>query len=219
MNLLESKFFDTKYGKMYYCMPISVDNRPIVLFLHGASKKSQNTEFWKPLNNYIQKHVNPIYVDRMGYGKSKINGIAKLRTADHYAYLTDFLHHIDKSYNNPIAMIGRSQGGNFAAKLLSSNVDIITSAGLIAPAGGENTVNYLKMWNKPISVLWSTRDPVIPFERVLEFFEIGIEVNVYSIGYFDRAAESTENTKKTHVPEIDSPELFESFLINICSRI
>ena len=127
---------------------------------------------------------------------------------------------IEKEKINNFGLIGRSLGGYVTHMLAQTFEKNLLAIGLIAPGGASKVPESLKNWTKNISVLWDSEDPVVGFKsysfidstvKQCKLFVIGTKVD-YKI-----AKIQPRDTSKTpsHVPELDYPQVFESFLISL----
>ncbi len=220
---MESKYIEVTEGKLHYKAKEKPDQtKPYVLFLHGASPKSQHTEFWTPILSIINKYTNPLLLDRFGHGQSKLNdnSIAISRNL-HIGSVKNFLDHILAHYNiKTIAIVGRSLGGAIALELFKSIPEKISGLGLIAPAGTNRYLDVIETLNIPTTVLWDINDPVVTFNGN-EIIKRNNNISLYTIGQFSQAKKwiPHEGIKKSHAPELNAPELFEEFLASLCQQI
>lgn len=127
---------------------------------------------------------------------------------------------IEKEKINNFGLIGRSLGGYVTHMLAQTFEKKLLAIGLIAPGGASKVPESLKNWTKNISVLWDSEDPVVGFKsysfidstvKQCKLFVIGTKVD-YKI-----AKIQPRDTSKTpsHVPELDYPQVFESFLLSL----
>ncbi len=228
-----SHYFDSTYGKIHYTsIPVKnikdqADQKPIIFFLHGASKKTQNVHFWNPLHESIVNHCIPIKVDTLGNGLSHFYGREIEETFDiKQDSLRELINHLTSQFSNKrFGIVGRSLGGALAVSIAAELDNKIDLLGLIAPGGLKTLTNQLIMWKKPISILWDVKDPVVPFQSfeflknlnlpALKLYTIGqtSEVTVNSVPRTD-----THDATPTHVPELVAPQLFTHFLKDLCGQ-
>ncbi len=217
----QSSYFEVDNGILHYKSPNLSDiknDKPIILFIHGANKESQHTEFWIPVMDIIHKYCYPVRLDIFGHGQSRHRGQInqdKIVEAIHHL----ISHILEISGQNSLMVIGRSYGGAIAQILASEN-DRVSGLGLIAPAGINSLYEKLKNWPNGISFLWDTKDPIISIKYLEKIYQVTPNVNLFSIGEHEHATKSVlhENTvfkKATHAPELSSPELFEEFMSHI----
>lgn len=69
---MESKFVIIQGKKLHYKSYFDQNekNKPVFIFIHGASPATQHTEFWVPLLAIIQKYCQPVLLDGYGHGLS-----------------------------------------------------------------------------------------------------------------------------------------------------
>lgn len=226
-----SLFLTVPKGKIHYNASPNIfdeefdSNKPLVIFLHGANKKSQNTEYWNPIIDSIKKYCNPIRIDLLGYGSSKINQkLDDIADQDQVESVEIIINHIlNKTNFKNISVIGRSYGA-FIAQKLASNNPTIKKLGLIAPVCQEEGKPILTNWNKPVTILWDVMDPIISFSEIKYLKSTKNKINLFILGntqseyclkkldYF-----KIPNYKPTHSPEILVPSFFEEFLSYFCN--
>lgn len=217
----KSSYFEVDNGVLHYKSPSLSDiksDKPIMLFLHGANRESQHTEFWVPVIDIMHKYCYPVRLDLFGHGQSTYRGqINQVKMVDAINHLIDYI--LEMSNQDSLMVIGRSYGGAIAQILANSN-DRISGLGLIAPAGINSLYESLKDWSHEISFLWDTKDPIISINYLEKIYKISPDVRLFTIGGHELATKSVmhENTKfkkATHAPELSSPELFESFISSV----
>ncbi|MFW9853683.1 MAG: alpha/beta fold hydrolase [Candidatus Thorarchaeota archaeon] len=220
---LISLFLNHSLGKIHLKVPSRpTSDKSYAFFLHGASRKTQNTDFWEPLLARILDNCNPILMDRLSHGKSTLpHSRPKVSHQDHLDASTYSIQSISKRFGiQELILIGRSYGGQIALQLIQRLPKIISGLGLIAPSGGEKNRFLIRGWNKPLNILWDVMDPVIPFAGHSIFVDEVPQLRMYTIGKSSFAKKFTtrENRKipPTHTPELHEPELFDDFLRSLC---
>ncbi|MFW9778371.1 MAG: alpha/beta fold hydrolase [Candidatus Heimdallarchaeota archaeon] len=220
---LISLFLNHSLGKLH----LKVPNRPArdksyAFFLHGASRKTQDTGFWDPLLTRILDYCNPILMDRLGHGKSKLS-ISRTKVS-HQHHLDTSAHSIQAVIERfgikELILIGRSYGGRIALELIQRLPSAVSGLGLIAPSGGDKNRLLIRGWNKPLNILWDVMDPVIPFSGHSVFIDEVPHLRLYTIGKSSLAkkftARENRNILPTHTPELHEPKLFNDFLRSLC---
>jgi esterase/lipase len=215
---MKSIYYQDDIGRIHLKLLNETDKtKQFALFLHGASPKSQNTEFWTPIHEIIVRNINPIYMDRFGHGQSETE--KKVVLNDHLRSISGVIEFICNEYDiETIVLIGRSLGGGMATRIAKDHTDRIKTLGLIAPASLKTNAKNLKDWRKPISVLWDSDDNVVKFENYNLVHEVTPQVKLFVIGEVDKMAEikvPRKGIKKGHAPELAAPNLFEKFLISL----
>jgi pimeloyl-ACP methyl ester carboxylesterase len=110
---LESYFLKVNEGKIHVRGPKNPNSQlPFAVFLHGASPKSQHTEFWKPILNKIIANCNPILFDRFGHGKSEIREGMKAGIKTQITSMIALVDHLLVEYEvNNVVLIGAKEEG------------------------------------------------------------------------------------------------------------
>ncbi len=229
-----SHYFESTHGKIHYkSIPVEKLNdetgkKPIIFFLHGASKKTQNADYWNPLHEQINNHCIPIKVDTLGNGLSHFYGREVEETFEiKLDSLIELVNQIITQFSNRrFGICGRSLGGALAVCIAAEIEDGIDLLGLIAPGGMKTLANRLIKWDKPISILWDVKDPVVPFQSFEFLKQLNLStLKLYTLG---RTSETTVNSlprtdaqdaNPTHVPELVTPQLFSQFLRDLCIQI
>ena len=76
----QSSYFEVDNGILHFKSPKLSDiksDKPIILFIHGANKESQHTEFWIPVIEIMHKYCYPVRLDIFGHGNSSFRGQIK----------------------------------------------------------------------------------------------------------------------------------------------
>jgi pimeloyl-ACP methyl ester carboxylesterase len=230
----KSYYFESTHGKIHYrSIPVKIlieekGKKPIIFFLHGASKKTQNTEYWSPLQEQIYNHCIPIKVDTLGNGLSHFYGREIEETfevkLDSLIELVD--HLTTRIPHHKFGICGRSLGGALAVSIAAKIGKRIDLLGLIAPGGMKTFANLLHNWDKPISILWDVEDPIVPFQSLEYIKNLNLSsLKLYTLGYTSETTVQSisrtevQDTAPTHVPELIAPQLFTQFLSELCNQI
>ncbi|MHA2030304.1 MAG: alpha/beta fold hydrolase [Candidatus Kariarchaeaceae archaeon] len=209
-------------GKIHVQEPKNLNSQlPFAVFLHGASPKSQHTEFWRPILNKIITNCNPILFDRFGHGKSEVKEGEKVGIKTQITSMITLVDHLlEKHRINDLILIGRSQGGGYATRLAKEIPQKISALGLIAPGSMKTNYTNLTEWNKPVALLWDVDDPVVKFSNYTYITQVIKGPVLFTIGepaVDVKLAVNHEGIKKSHAPELTAPDLFEEFIKHICS--
>ncbi|MHA2156805.1 MAG: hypothetical protein ACXABU_15790 [Candidatus Hodarchaeales archaeon] len=230
----DSHYFESTNGNIHYkSIPLEKlhdekEQMPIIFFLHGASKKTQNAEYWNPLQQQIINHCIPIKVDTLGNGLSHFYGREIEETFEiKLESLIELVNHITSQFSHRrFGICGRSLGGALASCIAAELEDGIDLLGLIAPGGMKTLANRLNKWNKPISVLWDVKDPIVPFQSFEFLKKLNIStLRLYTVGHtsevtvISRSRTDAHDVTPTHVPELIAPQLFSQFLKDLCTQI
>ena len=223
IKLDQSSYFEVDNGILHYKSPKLTDikdDKPIILFLHGANRESQHTQFWNPVLNIMHKHCYPVRLDLFGHGQSTFKGqINQDKVVDSINHLISYI--LEMTNQTSLMVVGRSYGGAIAQILASTN-DKVSGLGLIAPAGINSLYEDLQTWDHKITFLWDTKDPIISIIYLEKIYQITPNVRLFTIGDHEHSTKSVmyEETifkKASHAPELSSPELFEAFLSSIAN--
>ena len=221
---MESKYLTIQGKKLRYKSYVEKKDseKPICIFIHGASPESQHTEFWNPILPIILKHCQPILLDGYGHGQSD-----KPRSDEHLNFeiilkiYIDYLQAILKEEGiNSCTFIGRSLGGAITHTVSKKFDTYLTGIGLIAPSGAGRTNETLQSFTKKVSVLWDSQDPAVGYQSYRTIESTVKQVKLFVIGAnktvkATRNQERRQNLKPSHVPELQYPALFEEFLVSL----
>lgn len=221
---MKSKFIDVQGKKLHYntFLEDSFSNKPVCIFIHGASPESQHTEFWNPLFPVMQKYCQPILLDGYGHGLSEKPSPDEVLNAQ--VIIEIYLNFIQAIKNeekiNQFILVGRSLGGMVTHTLAQTLEHELLSIGLIAPARANKIDETLKNWIKPVSVLWDYNDPMVGFDSYATIEKTVTQVKLFVIGAPEgvkcvKNHTRKEGSKPSHVPELADPELFEEFLSSL----
>ncbi|MHA2168231.1 MAG: hypothetical protein ACXAAT_20475, partial [Candidatus Hodarchaeales archaeon] len=80
--------------------------------------------------------------------------------------------------------------------------------------------------DKPISILWDVKDPVVQFKSFEYLKKLNLlTLKLYTIGHTSETTVNSlprtdaQNSSPTHVPELVAPQLFTQFLRDLCTQI
>lgn len=191
---------------------------PLIAFFHGASKRTQNTEFWSPVFDLLTQISIPVFIDRYGFGKSQGNCSFTQEINDY----TDLLLSVMKEYGKTsIYIVGRSAGAVYTLNILDMNRLNIAGIGLVAPASMVKYAEKLRNFHGKICVLWDQRDPVIGFDNYSVFEENKLTHQLFTIGSDGNKSYKhldAEGIPASHMPELHGPKLFKDFISNLVSN-
>eukprot|EP01099_Mayorella_cantabrigiensis_P002970 TRINITY_DN233_c0_g1_i2.p1 TRINITY_DN233_c0_g1~~TRINITY_DN233_c0_g1_i2.p1 ORF type:complete len:253 (+),score=62.31 TRINITY_DN233_c0_g1_i2:176-934(+) len=161
------------------------DGETLILLVHGADRKTQNSEYWKPFLPQLSKYGRVVAVDMLGYGASEPGAetpmdiqIPPKQQAISLLYLISSLQTSFPEIKQ-VVLFARSYGGRVVAELLNNSttpevVSKISQVVLIAPAiGGSNVLTLPdRLKNIPYLVFWAQDDPVVPATRLWELKQV-----------------------------------------------
>jgi pimeloyl-ACP methyl ester carboxylesterase len=151
LKLMDSKIFFRKL--------VSEKNSKNLLLLHGMSFTSNNWVQLDAFQTFAKAGFNVYAPDYPGFGKSDENPEYQLNGnfSNGSRFILDFTRELNLS---KFAIIGPSMGGGIALKTLI-DLDIISSAVVIAPAGINQMIKDLHRIKVPLLILWGDNDQVI----------------------------------------------------------
>lgn len=155
LKLMDSKIFFRKL--------VSEKNSKNLLLLHGMSFTSNNWVQLDAFQMFAKAGFNVYAPDYPGFGKSDENPEYQLNGnfSNGSRFILDFTRELNLS---KFAIIGPSMGGGIVLKTLI-DLDIISSAVVIAPAGINQMIKDLHRIKVPLLILWGDNDQVINKEN------------------------------------------------------
>jgi len=167
-------------------MFLSSKNNPTILFFHGNAELAQ--EYDEIGEIYNQYNMNFIVADYRGYGLSNGDPTKNNLHSDSlviFDYVKKFLN--ENNYNSSILVMGRSLGSASAAHIINNRIDEVD--GCVIESGfateypllslmnidpesmdfsledGFNNLEKFKSYNKPLYIIHSDLDEIIPFSQ------------------------------------------------------
>ena len=161
------------------------EGQTLILLVHGADRKTQNADYWKPFIPQLSKHGRVVAVDMLGYGASEPGSESSMdmqippkQQAISLLYLISSLQTSFPDIQE-VVLLARSYGGRVVAELLNNSttsevLSKISKVVLIAPAiGGSNVLTLPdRLKNIPYLVFWAQDDPVVPSTRLWELKQV-----------------------------------------------
>jgi len=161
------------------------DGETLILLVHGADRKTQNADYWKPFLPRLSKYGRVIAVDMLGYGASEPGAEspmeAQVPPKQQAISLLYLISSLQTSFPEiqQVVLLARSYGGRVVAELLNNSttpevISQISKVVLIAPAiGGSNVLTLPdRLKNIPYLVFWAQEDPVVPSTRLWELKQV-----------------------------------------------
>lgn len=130
----EARFFDWKFGRVFYKTAGSANPGPPLVFVHGVNAGSSSF-MWRKNFDVLSQHFKVFAFDLLGFGFSDKPGSAPY-SADMYVELvTDFIREV---CGHPVTIIASSLGAAYAVRVADEHAELINSLVLNAPADGES---------------------------------------------------------------------------------
>jgi len=163
---------------------------PVVLFLHGWG---DSLKTFRDLSDNLKKHYTIMTLDLLGFGES--DSPKETYSLEKYAmFVKQFL---EKTDNNPYAIIGHSNGGAIAIRGVSSGILSCEKLILIASSGVRSTYNKRKNFLRASAKAAKLMTMVLP-----ESTQMKIKRKVYKkLGSDLFVAEHLQDTFKKVVSE------------------
>ena len=130
----EARFFEWKYGRVFYKAAGSEKSGPPLLFVHGVSAGSSSF-MWRKNFDALAQNFRVYAFDLLGFGFSD-KPVSAPYSADMYIELiTDFIREVSGS---PVNIVASSLGAAYAVRVADEHPELINSLILNAPADGES---------------------------------------------------------------------------------
>ena len=130
----EARFFDWKYGKVFYRAAGRENAGPPLVFVHGIGAGSSSFMWRKNFDVLAQDF--PVYAfDLIGFGFSEKPGSAPYSADLYVELISDFIREVS---GYPANLIASSLGAAYAVRVADEHPKLIRSLVLNAPAGGDS---------------------------------------------------------------------------------
>lgn len=198
---IENVFFTNKKGirlnGLFY-KPNKVNENFTLLFLHGNA--GNVLSHFSIVHHLALQGFQVLLFDYSGFGLSGGKATRKNALRDACAAL-DYLRSRKDVVNTNVVIYGQSLGGNMAPEVarlnkekvravviegaFSSHDDIAahaTGLGFIAHMGVReeySAINAVKKWHRPLLVIHSREDSIIPFQMGIKIFEKASEPKIF----------------------------------------
>jgi len=200
------------------------EGETLIFLVHGADRKTQNAEYWKPFIPQLSKYGRVIAVDMLGFGASEPGAESpmdvQLPPKQQANSLLGLISSLQTTFPEirEVVLLARSYGGRVVADLLNNSttpdaLSTISKVILIAPAiSGSNVLTFPeKIKNIPYLVFWAQDDPVVPSTRLWELkqvFPLLQEVVLKKKDFSGVTEDLTTANYLLHTPELLLKDLF-----------
>ena len=130
----EARFFDWKYGRIFYKSAGFGNPGPPLVFIHGVSAGSSSF-MWRKNFDSLSQHFKVFAFDLLGFGFSDKPGSAPYSADMYVELITDFVREV---CGYPVNVIASSLGAAYAVRVADEHPELISSLVLNAPADGES---------------------------------------------------------------------------------
>jgi pimeloyl-ACP methyl ester carboxylesterase len=130
----EARFFDWKYGRVFYKTAGRENAGPPLLFVHGIGAGASSF-MWRKNFDLLASSFNVFALDLLGFGFSEKPGAAPYSADLYVELITDFIREV---CSDPAQVIASSLGGAYAVRVADEHPELIDALVLNAPAGGES---------------------------------------------------------------------------------
>ncbi len=129
----EARFFDWKYGKIFYKTAGTVHSGPPLVFIHGVGAGSSSF-MWRKNFDVLARDFRVYAVDLLGFGFSDKPSTAPYSADLYVDLITDFIREVA---GYPANIVASSLGAAYAIRVADEHPELINSMVLNAPTGAD----------------------------------------------------------------------------------
>jgi pimeloyl-ACP methyl ester carboxylesterase len=130
----EARFFDWKYGRVFYKTAGHKNPRTPLVLVHGIGAGSSSF-MWRKNFDPLAKDFTVYAFDLLGFGFSDKPGSAPYSAELFVELISDFIREVA---GYPVDVIASSLGAAYAVRVASEHPELIRTLVLNAPAGGDS---------------------------------------------------------------------------------
>jgi len=131
----QPRFFDWKYGQVFYKTSGRENSGPPLVFVHGTGAGSSSF-MWRKNFDILARDFSVYAFDLLGFGFSEKPGSAPYSADLYVELITDFIREV---CGYPVNVIASSLGAAYAVRVADEHPELISSVVLNAPAGGDSS--------------------------------------------------------------------------------
>jgi pimeloyl-ACP methyl ester carboxylesterase len=131
----EARFFDWKYGKIFYKTLGREHPGPPLVFIHGIGAGSSSF-MWRKNFDSLAHDFRVYAVDMLGFGFSDKPSTAPFSADLYVELITDFIREVA---GYPVNIVASSLGAAYAIRVADEHPELIKSMVLNAPAGADKS--------------------------------------------------------------------------------
>lgn len=129
----EARFFDWKYGTIFYKTAGAEHAGPPLVFIHGVGAGSSSF-MWRKNFDVLALNFRVYAIDLLGFGFSEKPGTAPYSADLYVELITDFIREVA---GHPVNIVASSLGAAYAIRVADEHPDLIKSMVLNAPTGAD----------------------------------------------------------------------------------
>ena len=129
----EARFFDWKYGTIFYRTAGTEHSGPPLIFIHGVGAGSSSF-MWRKNFDVLARDFRVYAVDLLGFGFSEKPSTASYSADLYVELITDFIRGVT---GYPANIVASSLGAAYTIRVADEHPDLIKSMVLNAPTGAD----------------------------------------------------------------------------------
>ncbi len=129
----EARFFDWKYGGIFYRTAGTEHSGPPLVFIHGVGAGSSSF-MWRKNFDVLARDFRVYAIDLLGFGFSDKPSTAPYSADLYVELITDFIREVT---GYPVNIVASSLGAAYAIRVADEHPDLIKSMVLNAPTGAD----------------------------------------------------------------------------------
>ncbi|WP_337860739.1 alpha/beta hydrolase [Ferroplasma sp.] len=158
-------------GKTVYYLSYERGNMRNFILLHDSKQRSDSWAKIDALRKIGQWGFNVYAPDLPGFGNSEQNekynfGSSPSKGA---SFIKDFA---EKLYLSSLNIVGPSVSAGVALKSVIDSPELTNSAIIIGGLGVDHILNELNKIEKPVLILWGTRDNIVPIDHGQKYHDL-----------------------------------------------
>ena len=129
----EGRFFDWKYGRIFYKTTGTGHSGPPLVFIHGVGAGSSSF-MWRKNFDVLARDFTVYAVDLLGFGFSEKPSTAPYSADLYVELITDFIREVA---GYPVNIVASSLGAAYTIRVADEHPELIKSMVLNAPTGAD----------------------------------------------------------------------------------
>jgi pimeloyl-ACP methyl ester carboxylesterase len=127
----EARFFDWKYGRIFYKTAGAGHSGPPLIFIHGVGAGSSSF-MWRKNFDVLARDFRVYAIDLLGFGFSDKPSTAPYSADLYVELITDFIREVS---GHPVNLVASSLGAAYCIRVADEHPELIRSMVLNAPTG------------------------------------------------------------------------------------
>jgi pimeloyl-ACP methyl ester carboxylesterase len=167
-------------GKKVYYLSYERGNMRNFILMHDSKQTSNSWAGIDALRKIGQWGFNVYAPDFPGFGNSEPNGNYNFGSSPSKgaSFIRDFAK---KLYLSSINIVGPSVSAGVALKSIIDYPELMNSCIIIGGLGVDHILNELNKIEKPVLILWGSRDSIVPIEHGMRYHDLIASSNFIKI--------------------------------------